>query len=239
MKTRKELEEMGLAGWSNCMKDDGYSSHLVNLVIAAVWAESSAHWAEQLPALAKVWDESGRPIFDPGHEPVSKEGRALLRHLSMTQGVNYDQQIRDYRDSLKPVDVVPDGWERTCADGYKKGPAKIAGIVTGKGSISIQIDLDDCWSSTFYCVDTLPEAFAAAESMMERLGLITPEPDANPWHKTDGMAPPKEAGDRVIETVDGRSDHEKGPATSGIHCWGSSLAGGHPIKWRYADGGGE
>jgi hypothetical protein len=138
-----------------------------------------------------------------------------------------------------PVDVVPDGWEKTCADGYKKGPAKIAGIMTGKGSISIQIDLDDCWSSTFYCVDTLPEAFAAAESMMERLGLLAPKPDADGWHKTDGIAPPGEAGDRVIETVDGHGGAFKHPATHDEHMWGGRFANDRPIKWRYADGGGE
>ena len=182
------------------------------------------------------WREAGEPIFAPGHEPVSKEGRALLRHLSMTKGVNYDEQIRAFRDSLTPAVVVPDGWEKKGTQ-YVQRYANI--LIEPAGTFRAIVGGGDGWRSETY-VDTLPEAFTAAQKMLERLGLVAPktEPeDPNPWRTTDGMAPPKEAGGLVIETVDGDGDKYKYSSGSAFHCWGSQTASFRPVKWRYADGG--
>jgi hypothetical protein len=205
------------------------------------------------------WRADGEPIFAPGHEPVSKEGRELLAHVALLSEssleVNYKIKrekpgrhflsgfVFAYRDSLKPVDVVPDGWEGT------QGKATVARRKFGDDGdhahmypdahFEIYTDTGDFVSKVY---DGLPEAFAAAESMMERLGLLAPktEPaDPEGWRKTDGLAPPEEAGERVIETVDPSGISVVDDACDYAHGWGSGEDEFRPIKWRYADGGGE
>jgi hypothetical protein len=134
--------------------------------------------------------------------------------------------------------VVPDGWEKTHEDGvWKKNGATVDARIR---TVLVSIPSENGFTSVRNWDDQsdLPEAFAAADSMMERLGLLTPEPDANPWHKTDGMAPPKEAGERVIETVDDFGNCCTIGATRSLHGWASKRRI-RPIKWRYPDGGGE
>jgi hypothetical protein len=138
-----------------------------------------------------------------------------------------------------PVDVVPDGWEKTHEDGvWKKNGATVDARIR---TVLVSIPSENGFTSVRNWDDQsdLPEAFAAADSMMERLGLLTPEPDANPWHKTDGMAPPREAGVRRVKTVDADGIWHKGPATQETHGWAHPKAKRRPIKWRYADGGGK
>lgn len=191
------------------------------------------------------------PVFEPGHEPVSKEGRELLRVIVETpeheliprgMGRHHDHPILTplyaYRDSLTPAVVVPDGWEKRngCYMHLASGCR-----VQEEGDEWIYTMRDGIARITSAIAQPLPDTFAAAKSMLERLGLVAPDTttdaDPNPWHKTDGMAPPKEAGDRVIETVDGDGDECTNPAHHGWHCWGSDKHAFRPIKWRYADGG--
>jgi hypothetical protein len=235
MKTRKELEEMGLDPLLVRLLQPEHIKGASHEDLWAVWA-----------------GDSDGAIFAHGHEPVSKEGRELLRvagamvethesmyaladkHITRRDGHRLSTAIFAYRDSLKPVDVVPDGWEPV---GMKFSHEN--GTIWNGEPRAISVNHN---GFTMTCQrDTLPEAFAAAESMMERLGLLAPKPDADGWHKTDGRAPPKEAGERVIRTVDadGSGIWHDAPATARMHGWGSEDKNTRPIKWCYADGGSE
>ena len=180
---------------------------------------------------ARVWLASAEFLTD--------EAKELLRECSELPAGRYPMAAVDaYRDSLTPAVVVPDGWEE---DGERYVKGSNAAVYPGPGGGRWLFRIaessgDECRGAR----DTLPEAFTAADNMLERLGLVAPDTatteDPNPWRKTDGMVPPKEAGDRVIETVDGSGAVIFNAATSSAHAWACSDTIFRPIKWRYADG---
>jgi hypothetical protein len=198
------------------------------------------------------------PVFEPGHEPVSKEGRELLGRFSKVSEALLEASynirrgfsrtsdaVFAYRDSLKPVDVVPDGWGRPVQGihYHESGDAKVLALPT-TGRFHFDVTVPGSGDSITGERVELADAFKAATDMLRMFEPPTTAEnvatDPEGWNKTDGMAPPKEAGERVIETVDDRGNACTAPAVVAVHCWGHGLDDRlRPIKWRYADGGGE
>ncbi len=225
MKTREELEAMGLApSLAKLLSHDGEG-----------WELDGEDWAED-----------GAPIFTPGHEPVGKEGRELLRVIAGLDDVSLglfnitrdnsgstSRVIFTYRDSLTPKPPEFEGWERRTGCYFHLA----TGCLVRDGGNGWTYSLRDGIARIVAAVaQPLTNTIEAAESMIDRLSLVQPKANPDGWHATDGMAPPKEAGDRVIEAVDRDCVTTVGPADHERHCWGSDAAIFRPTKWRYADG---